>query len=304
MSKPMLTPSQLIEHLKSKGVKFEKTSEVDAKDFLDHRNYYLKLASYRTNYDKIPTGKRAGEYKNLDFAYLQDLSRIDAKVRYIVIQLCLDIEHSIKVLLLSDIVTRPGEDGYSIVNDFVLKHFYIMSKLMGHRGSEYCKGIIEKYYPDFPLWVFLELLSFSDLAKFCDYYNKRFSAIVVNTKLLNSVRDIRNASAHSSCLINNLRQGSIIPIGEIQQYVTSISTIGSISRQNKLSNKFIYDFVTLLYTYKSIIPDSATKTRSYEELCQLFDERLLENKDYYALNNIITSTYSFLKKVVDNIVTT
>ena len=50
--KPMLSTEELIEHMKEKGIRFCETSEVDAKDFLEHNNYYMKLAAYRANYEK------------------------------------------------------------------------------------------------------------------------------------------------------------------------------------------------------------------------------------------------------------
>lgn len=70
--------------MKSKGIKFKEVSETDAKEFLLKSNYYMKLASYRANYEKVDAGKRIGEYKNLDFGYLQELSTIDMHLRYIV----------------------------------------------------------------------------------------------------------------------------------------------------------------------------------------------------------------------------
>ena len=76
--KPMLSTKELIEHMKEKGITFRETSEKEAMDFLENNNYYMKLAAYRANYEKCAEGKRKGMYQNLDFAYLQELSRLDA----------------------------------------------------------------------------------------------------------------------------------------------------------------------------------------------------------------------------------
>ena len=75
--KQILSIDQLIEHMKNKGINFNEVSEVDAKEFLQKNNYYMKLAAYRANYEKCLTGKREGKYKNLDFGYLKELSVID-----------------------------------------------------------------------------------------------------------------------------------------------------------------------------------------------------------------------------------
>lgn len=56
--KPMLSTEELILHMKEKGITFRETSEEDAKNFLEHNNYYMKLAAYRSNYEKCAEGKR------------------------------------------------------------------------------------------------------------------------------------------------------------------------------------------------------------------------------------------------------
>lgn len=94
--KPMLSTKELIEHMKEKGITFRETSEKEAMDFLENNNYYMKLAAYRANYEKCVEGKRKGMYQNLDFAYLQELSRLDMHLRHLVLEMCLDIEHAIK----------------------------------------------------------------------------------------------------------------------------------------------------------------------------------------------------------------
>ena len=46
------------------------------------------------------------EYKKLDFGYLKELSTIDMYLRYIVMDMCLDIEHVIKVRLIKNITNN------------------------------------------------------------------------------------------------------------------------------------------------------------------------------------------------------
>lgn len=80
--KLLKTSDELISHMKIKGIKFDIVKEEDAKIFLQNNNYYMKLASYRANYDKC---KSNGEYINLDFAYLQELlPTIDMYLRYLI----------------------------------------------------------------------------------------------------------------------------------------------------------------------------------------------------------------------------
>ncbi len=52
--KTLLTSKDLIEHMKNKGISFNIVDEKEAQKFLENNNYYLKLASYRENYEKRP----------------------------------------------------------------------------------------------------------------------------------------------------------------------------------------------------------------------------------------------------------
>ena len=116
-NKPMLSVSQQIDHLEKKGVMFNLYAVEDAKNYLRYNNNYFKLTSYRKNYDKYQGGDKDGKYVNLDFAYLKDLSIIDMKLRYLLLQLALDIEHYAKLKILR-LIEENDEDGYSICEEF------------------------------------------------------------------------------------------------------------------------------------------------------------------------------------------
>lgn len=301
--KQLLTPDELISHMENKGIAFTIDSKERAKDFLESHNYYMKLASYRTNYKKYPQGSaRANQYIDLEFAYLRELSTIDKYLRYLIIQMSLDIEHYLKVKLLNAIENNPDEDGYRLIQRFIAKDTNLNSlkKIQRHKSSDYCKNLIEKYYPYFPAWVFVELISFGELAHLCDFYHNIYDEQIVDRILLNSVQDIRNASAHSNCLINCLTPGNNKAHNSVVERVKGIKTIGENSRDKKLSNKILYDFTCLLFAYDEIVSSKATKSNRYKELNTLFTGRMLQNKEWFVKNLTITSAYGFAKKVLDN----
>ena len=302
--KALLTAEELILHMEQKGITFNRISKDDALNFLKSNNYYLKLASYRMNYKKHTSGAKSGQYIGLDFSSLKELSKLDMHLRYISFQMALDIEHFMKVHLLNDIENNPEEDGYKIIQKFIAKdqHFNTLKKIQSHKASAYCKDLIDKYYPFFPAWVFVELISFGELAYLCDFYNEMYGVAIGNRILLNSVRDIRNACAHSNCLINNLIPGNNKAHQSIVDKVKLVTTISESSRDKKLSNKCIYDFVCLLYAYDDIVTSQETKNKRYQELEQFFEKHMLQNKDWFSNNNTITSSYTFVKKILDSIV--
>ena len=48
--KNKITIDEQIDHMKSKNIKFQITSEDEAKDFLSTRTYYFKLKSYAKSF--------------------------------------------------------------------------------------------------------------------------------------------------------------------------------------------------------------------------------------------------------------
>ncbi|MBE5926612.1 MAG: Abi family protein [Lachnospiraceae bacterium] len=298
--KEMLNADKLIQHMKDKGIQFNIVSEESAKEFLLNNNYYMKLAAYRTNYEKRTKGKEMGKYVNLEFAYLQELSTIDMRLRYIIIDMCLDIEHYIKVLLLNRV--EPKEDGYQLIRKFVTKNERILKSIYGHRTSDYCSSLIDKYYPYFPIWVFVELISFGDLTYLCEFYHEMYNEELIDNKFMNLVRDLRNASAHSNCLINKIKEelkGE--PDKRIFDFVKSLRCVGKGSISNNLRKSFMYNFIVLLYVYEQIVSSQAVKRNRYRELEKLVNERMIKNKCYFEKNNAIKSQYTFVKKIVDKL---
>ena len=304
--KQLLSIEELIQHMKNRGITFNEISENDAKQFLQNNNYYMKLAAYRANYDKSETAKRQGQYKKLDFGYLKELSTIDMYLRYIVMDMCLDIEHVIKVRLIKNITNNPSEDGYDIVRKFIAQddNLRILKNIRSHKSGEYCKDLIEKYYPYFPVWVFVELISFGDLLYFCSFYEKIYGVQIINNKLMNTVRDVRNAAAHSNCLLNKMTEkiDSTKQVNnEISSFIIGMKNISKTSRVNNLSYKFTNSFVTVLYVYDSLM-NEIPKQKRYKEIQEFMNGRVVKNKQFFQSNSKIVGVYNFHKKVIDNLV--
>lgn len=291
---------ELIQHMKTKGVTFNIASETEARHFLQEHNYYFKLAAYRGNYVKHQCGSNTGKYECLDFAYLEELSKIDMDLRYLILQMCLDIEHQIKVMLMDNIEKNLGENGYKIVREFD-REGRCRQKILRQSENSYAHELIEKYRDnmDFPIWALCELISFGELCKLYRRYTEIYPQCgLPKYSLLNPIRNLRNAAAHSNCLIYKLKATKGQTINDINNIVSRIHTISRSSRKKYLKIRSIHDFAVLLYWYRNFVKNETLKQQRNQELYKLFYQRMQEHSDYFYRNNYIKHAYIFTLKLV------
>lgn len=317
-SKPKMTSTDLISKLKNeKGVEFNIKSEKEAIDYISKVNNYLRTVSYRKNYRKNHQGK----YINLDFAYLVELSVIDMYIRNIATQMCIDVEHDLKVSLLSDMENNPAEDGYSIVIDFLKspKTNYIENNITRNLFSPFVGNLINKYFViskttdsttgatkniitqnNCPAWVFVEILSFGDFLKFYEFYFQRKNVTQpIQSSVLNLVRSLRNGCAHNNCLICDLssEKNTYTPT-ILSNYYGKIRKLSGLNK--KLKCRFVLEFSALLYVYKTVVSENIRNKR-VEELKTLFLHRIPKRKEYFQKNNKLMTSFFFLARIIENI---
>lgn len=319
MNKPKLSSNQIVEKIeKEKGITFKHITKEEAAAYLTEKNNYYRLASYRKNYDKILLGENEGKYINLDFSYLIDLSSIDMQLRFLIIRMCLDIEHDLKIRLLNDITKDDEEDGYSIVKDFVDNNDSIMEDIFKKRNSTYVGDLISNFFTfeyhlsiknnivfdrkeiRCPVWAFVEIISFGSFIKFYDYYygDRNTGA---KTNLLNPIKSLRNACAHNNCLLNNLRSGCSKPSSTVSKFVSQINGISKDERKKYLSVRPIFEFVSLLIVYDSFVSQTVKEHR-YLEMNELVNNRMSRNSEYYQNQQLLKASYLFIQKIVDFLV--
>lgn len=294
---------EMVDHLEKKNIGFNIVSKDKAKVLLADSNYYYKLSAYRKNYIQ----KLNGEYKNLEFAYLSDLATIDMRLRYIVLQMCLDIEHSIKTKLLTDITNDPKEDGFTIVKDFCTHENTTLSYYMNgiSKKSHYNYGLYAKHHQKPPVWVFFEVITFGTFVKFIEFYyktrkNKSYREL---DQVLRYVKNIRNSAAHNNPIIMD-----IVSIGQltspvtkyISSFVIPIKAIKPELRRKKLSNRKIHDLTALFYVYDTFVLSVPMKKVRYESVKEIL-VRSKRNKNYYTNNPGLISVYNYFNKMVDHL---
>lgn len=292
--KPKLEYLELLDHMESKGISFNKTNRVDAEKFLESRNYYFKVTSYRTNFSKIN-----GKYVDLDFAYLQDLAAIDANLRRFLTDITLAVEHGLKVKLLDLITKNKSEDGYSIVQEFRHSHPKSYSRTLSYlKNNQYASDLYKKHHAEPSIWVFLEVATFGDLSQFIEFYNEKYPnktlrKIVSNLKF---AKNIRNAAAHSNPIIVNLfSPREFIP----NPTQTIISEAQLMKIDIKLINDMkIHDLVALFYLNK-LLNSAASRKYVHNHGITKVIERFNKHTHYYTTTPSIALFRDALNKMID-----
>jgi abortive infection bacteriophage resistance protein len=301
MYKNKLNVDEQIEDLKNKGVSFNEMSEAEAKKFLRYNNYYFKLKSYARNYQKYNKPEMQGKYINLDFAYLIELSTLDMYLRKIIMQMCLDIEHFLKVRLMYDISNNSDEDGYNIVNKYLDGKHNILNDLYKNAETSATAELIAKFHDndsEISIWKFVETLSFGRFVEIYDLYYGTYGGYSYSS-YLGSIKFLRNAAAHNNCLLNSIRKPYQTKIHKTMKVLDKVSKIKNIptSYTNKMSNPVIHDFVALLFVYSDLLNYPANRNmreKGIETVKHFFDTTLVRKKDYFLKNDVLCDNYNFM----------
>lgn len=305
MYKKKLTIDEQIDDLKLKGITFNEMSEDEVKMFLRYNNYYFKLKTYARNYQKYNKQEMQGKYINLDFAYLIELSTLDMHFRKIIMQMCLDIEHFLKVRLMYDISKNPDEDGYNIVNKFLDGKYNILYDLSNNAETSATAELIAEFHEndsEIAIWKFIETLSFGRFVEIYNLYYGTYDGYNYSS-YLGSIKFLRNAAAHNNCLLNSLRKPYQTKINKTMKVMDKVSKIKNIptSYKYKMSNPVIHDFVTLLFVYSDLLNYPANRNmreKGIETVKYFFDNTLIRKKDYFLKNDVLCDNYNFMRLIL------
>ena len=306
MDKRKLSYDEQIDDLKSKNIKFDIYNEEDARKFLKYNSYYFKLKSYAKNYPTYNKVELRGKYINLDFAYLVELSTLDMYLRRLIVGMCLDIEHVLKTRLMNDITNNEFEDGYNIVKKYVESDYTVLSQLYSNKEKSATADLVKKFESDednIPIWSFIETLSFGRFIELYDMYYGTYGGQCYSS-YLGSIKFLRNAAAHNSCLLNSLRKPYSIKIHKNMNIMNVLSKSKKFetSYKTKMTNPVIHDFVVLLFVYYDILNTPSNRKmrkKGMDSIKQLFFKIMLRNKDYFIKNDAIEGNYKFVCQIIE-----
>ena len=296
----LLTPKEQIEHMKERGISFHLFSEEDALIFLQENSYLTKVSAYRKNYQKHPAGPNKDKYIHLDFAYLVELSKIDMHLRRLVMTLCLDLEHAIKVALMNDILDNPDEDGYNIVTVFIRGETSFPEQTARKMQRSYCQDLYHHNEDALPIWVLLEIISFGDLIKlyrvYFDLYHKQRTS-PFDYRLLEHIRNIRNAAAHNNCLIAHINR-KVEENNRLANILATYPEITKSRRKKYLRKQFTQDFTALILAYAVVVQSDGMRTSTKKALDDLFLNRMCRHTEYFAKNDILMDAHKYCTEIV------
>ena len=300
--KQKLSVTDQVKRLEDKGISFNVFCKERAEDYLTSNNYYYKLTSFRKNFRKHPDGVNKGKYVNLDFAYLVDLAIIDNYLRGIILEIALDIEHYSKLKLLHRLENDEAEDGYSIVNDFMISlgqnRQVLEKRILEKANSSYVGDIIQHYNGNYPAWTLIEIVSFGDYLRFYKFCADRWNDkdLLNDFYLMKDVKALRNAAAHNNCILNDI---TIKDSKHKTNHAVKISlkTIKHQRNDKHLSKEKTRQIVTLLYTSIHIITSVGVKSKIKNQLI-FFKKRVY--RDYnYDFNPKLKATFDYLFDAID-----
>lgn len=303
MRKPKLSIDDQIAHMESMGIRFNNTIEESAKEYLQSHNNYFKLASYRKNFLKHPAGEEAGKYIDLDFSCLKDLAIIDMRLRYVLLHMCLDVEHFSKVRLMK-VLEESESDGYDVVESFIsslddIQQELLKAEMGRNRGNPYCGDLVEKYSDEIPMWVFIEIIPFGSYINFYKHCAKYLSNKLMEDEfyLFLCIKELRNAAAHNNCILNDMHP-------KTTRYNTNYRVLSKLNQsrhihQKKMSNARTQQIITLFFAYTKLVTSPGVANNQSIVLHRL-TERMFKNISYYNSSETIRTTFQFIKEVIDN----
>ena len=281
--KVLLTTDEQISHMASQGVAFGPSDYEAAIRYLEFRSNYFRVRSFRSGFKRtVSDGSKV--FENLSFTTLVELSDIDAMVRETFLHLTLDIERAAKMELLRK-AEEAEEDPYTLVEDFLdaeaEKEAHAeenggryngidVAKLEESRCKDpYVGGLIDRYSEEgYPLWAFLELISFGNFNYLYMFSAKRFDDHDMEDSfyLLQVVKNLRNACAHGNCILNDL--GLTSERQKINRRVLSmIRSLDSVNTNEALqlmNNRKVHQLVTTIYAHSFLCPFEQRDIRKAE----------------------------------------
>ncbi len=296
-----LTIPEIIEYCKNNlGITFNLMDEEKAKSFLEKHNYFFRLKQYA---EVAQEKTKSGKYIGIDFGHLVELSTIDMFFRKLILKMTIDFEHYLKVSLINECQSNDADDGYLVVNKFLEKNKKIQTILENLNYNNivfYNKNSFLKYMEKPSVWSLIEVIQFSDFIDFYSFYYDFFHLKCEYTKHFESVRRLRNAAAHNACMLCSFKPAQWFHFDAETSFDLLGANLGinNGTITNCMKVPVLNDFAVMLSVYTRLISSEPIKQKTFEEIIDFFDNRMILRKQYFEGNTEIKNAYQFARKVL------
>lgn len=210
------TREELLEHWTHKNLLISNTNKV--LDIITRHNYY-RLSGYA----KYFYNKEHNFIEGTTFDDIYNLYLFDKQLRSLIFSLTEEIELNLRSYIAYYVANNFGPIGYMDSNNFFNpnnhKNFcnIVTKKIEQYKDKPFIKWNIENYGSNLPIWVLVEILSFTNLSiLYSNFKNKdqkniitkNYSSKAITAKPLrvrgwiHVICDVRNICAHSEKLFN------------------------------------------------------------------------------------------------------
>ena len=294
-----LNLDEIIEYCKNDlGISFELASEEYVRTFLQKNNYFFRLKQYAETWTERT---KSGKYIGLDFGHLIELSTIDMFFRKIMFKMTIDLEHFLKVQLVNTCQNNDEDDGYKVVQAFFTDNPHIKEYVgKSKKLTEYSGGDFTKYAENPAVWNIVEILRFTDFTTFYQYYFDYFNLKCEYTAQFESIRRLRNASAHNVCMLCSFRPvlHFNFDVSIAMDLVSKNLGISQGAVTSCMKVPVLNDFTVMLSLYTRLCSSKKVREKTLEELTNFFDNRVVLHKDYFENCTDIKNAYKFARAVL------
>lgn len=289
--KEFLEVEELIETIKSKGIKIENEEKV--KEILMKNNYYVIMG-----YKNLFLDKDCKYKENVSFENIYNLYLFDRKLKLLLLNSLLDIENIIKTSITNRFCKMYGfkEDSYLDKNNYNINHKYLektfkifKSQIEEKKDDNLAVSYYKDNYNFIPLWVMTKVLSFGLIKELysilkdddkvaikdeiSNFDDVKIKGLFTSMQLL---VDMRNKTAHDEIVYSG-RHRKII-----------LSKIKEHNKYDLVNNEGLNDLLGVLISMKNI--------QVKEKFNKLIDD-INDLIDSYIKNNNIISKKELLKEM-------
>lgn len=308
MENEQTTPETYIDgqiaKLKEQGVTFGICAEAEARDYLAEKCPPCKTCSYARLFDTYSEGESEGKYIELDFGQLRYLADIDQRLREILLNMTLDVEHFCKTKLMT-MCAVTEEEGRAIISQYMgsldgERRQRIESELARHDGHS-CGGTSDGNNGDVTLWAFLDAVSFGTLLGIVHYCGKYRigSQKIADYSALHAVKTLRNTCAHGSCILAETyprADGKRVAPHEVSNAVAAVGVSRRL-RRRWLQTAPVAQIASTLCLYAEMVPKGGTRTKRIRELQHLLDS--VERESVIPAVNPAMAALAFTKRLTE-----